>query len=308
MSKVLMYHYIRSFDKKFPYFNFLHVKDFKKQNVYLKKKKGFFDLNESITKNIKKNKILLTFDDGLKEHLNIAEYLNKKKIIGFFFIPSLPLIENDFLPVHKLHLIFGKYNSDQIKYILKKLRIKLNTKLIFSYFKKQKNFLQNKKNSERNEKIYLKTLLNNIDQKNPKVIRKIFNFCFKKSEQKKIFKNFYLNKKDIKKIDKLGMLIGSHGHSHKILSKMNYYLQMEDITKSLDFLSKIIKKKINYFCFPYGGFNMFNKNTLRILKRNGIIYSFNVHSRDWTYRSNNLFIPRYDCNEFKYGQIFNKKS
>ena len=89
MSKVVMYHYIRNFDKSLPYFNFLHLSDFKKQINYLEKKESFFRISDDLDKNFSKNKFLLTFDDGLKEHLNVAKYLKKKNILGFFFIPSL---------------------------------------------------------------------------------------------------------------------------------------------------------------------------------------------------------------------------
>ena len=74
MSKVVMYHYIRSFDKSLPYFNFLHFNDFKKQINYLEKKKSFFNISDDLDKIYNKNKFLLTFDDGLKEHLNVAKY------------------------------------------------------------------------------------------------------------------------------------------------------------------------------------------------------------------------------------------
>ena len=39
MSKVIMYHYIRNFDDEFPYFNFLSLEDFKKQNNFFSKRK-----------------------------------------------------------------------------------------------------------------------------------------------------------------------------------------------------------------------------------------------------------------------------
>ena len=74
MSKVVMYHYIRGFDKSLPYFNFLHLSDFKKQINYLEKKESFFSVSDDLVKNFSKNKFLLTFDDGLKEHLNVAKY------------------------------------------------------------------------------------------------------------------------------------------------------------------------------------------------------------------------------------------
>ena len=308
MSKVIMYHYIRSPDKILPHFNFLHFKDFKKQIGYLSNKKDFIKISDDLTQTYNKNKFLLTFDDGLKEHLNVAKYLKKRNILGIFFIPSMQLEKKEFLPVHKIHLIFGKYNSNELIDIFNKFKIKVNFKdNIFSIFEKQKTLLNKKKNiTENDKKIYLKTILNNFDQKNSKIVKNIFNYCINKKDQKNIFKDFYLNSKDILAINKLGMKIGSHGHGHKVLSKLNYIQQQKDISKSIRFLSDILGKKIEYFCHPYGGFKVFNSDTIKILKKNEIIYSFNVESKNWLKKSNMLYVPRYDCNEFKYGKIFKK--
>ena len=210
------------------------------------------------------------------------------------------------MPIHKIHLIFGKHNSFDLLKIFEKFKININfNKNIYTTFKKQKNFLD-KKNliSENNKKIFLKTLLNNLDQKNSKFVKNIFNHCFTEKKKEKIFKNFYMNKKDIMVLDKLGMRIGGHGYGHKVLSKLTYNQQIIDISKSLNLLSNIIKKKIDIFCYPYGGFEVFNKDTIKILNKKKIIYSFNVDSKDWTLKSNKLYVPRYDCNEFKYGKIF----
>jgi peptidoglycan/xylan/chitin deacetylase (PgdA/CDA1 family) len=308
MSKVIMYHYVRSFNKLFPYFNFLHLNDFKKQNNFFSKKNSFVKINDNLDEKLNQNHFLLTFDDGLKEHLKIAKYLKKKNILGFFFIPTYQLEKLDFLPIHKIHLIFGKYNSNQIINIFKKFNIEIYyNKKIFSIFNKQKFFLNKKKKLTENDiKIYLKTILNNLDQENSEIVNIIFNYCFTKKKQKQIFNNFYLNSKDIIVLEKLGMKIGSHTHEHKVLSKMSHNEQLKDISKSIDILQNIIKKKINYFCYPYGGFKVFNLDTLNILKRKKIVYSFNVESKNWSKKSNNLYIPRYDCNEFKYGKLFNK--
>ena len=303
-----MYHYIRSFNKLFPYFNFLHFNDFKKQNNFFSKQKSFVKINDNLEEELNKNHYLLTFDDGLKEHLKIAKYLKKKNILGFFFIPTYQLEKSDFLPIHKIHLLFGKYNSNKIINIFKKFNIEINyDKKIFSTFNKQKFFLNKKKILTENDiKIYLKTILNNLDQENSEIVSIIFDYCFTKKKQKQIFKKFYMNSKDIIILEKLGMKIGSHTHEHKVLSKMSHNKQLKDISKSIDILQNIIKKKINYFCYPYGGFKVFNLDTLNILKRKKIVYSFNVESKNWSKKSNNLCVPRYDCNEFKYGKLFNK--
>ena len=88
----------------------------------------------------------------------------------------MQLEKSDFLPIHKIHLLFGKYNSDELLDIYNKFKIKVNfNKDIYSIFRNQKKFLD-KKNliSENNKKVYLKTLLNNFDQKNPRLVKQIF--------------------------------------------------------------------------------------------------------------------------------------
>ncbi len=307
MSKVIMYHYIRNFDKKIPYFNFLRFNDFKKQvNFFQKKGVRFLKISDNLDEVYKKKKFILTFDDGLKEHLKVANYLKKKNILGLFFIPTAQLFNSDFLSIHKLHLIFGKLSGTKILEILKKKKININYhNKIFSTFKKQKKFLEKKNSfSEKNLKIYLKTILNNLCGPKRIVIDKIFNSLFSKKEQKKIFKNFYLNEKDIKYIDKNGMIVGSHGFDHQVLSLKSFANQKKDISKSLKILSNILNKNIYYFCYPYGGLGSLNKDTIKILKMNKIKYSFNVNSKNWTLKSDKLLIPRYDCNEFKFGKIY----
>ena len=306
-----MYHYIRKFDKALPFQNFLHIESFKKQIEYLKSQKKIMELNSKIADSYHKNRYLLTFDDGFKEHLQIARYLKKKKLLGVFFIPSLPLKKKTFLPIHKIHLLFARYNSSEILKIFERFKILENVKedkKIFSLFKKQKKHIANSKSSEVKKKTILKTILNNCDQDNYKIVDKIFNYCFTKKIQKIIFDKFYLTKKDILQIKKLGMVIGAHSDTHRVLAKLNSKLQFKELAASCQELEKIIKEKIIFFAYPYGGFEVFNASTIKILKKMKIKYCFNVESKNWSKLSNKLYIPRYDCNEFKFGKIFNYKN
>jgi len=84
-----MYFYIRHFYKSKPYFNFLLLNDFKKQINYLSKKNSFIKIKDTLEENYHKNKFILSFDNGLKEHLNIARDLKKKNILSIFFIPTM---------------------------------------------------------------------------------------------------------------------------------------------------------------------------------------------------------------------------
>ena len=76
--KVIMYHYVRDNQKEYPYFKSLSLSRFKRQIIVLRKKYGIISNENQIDK--KNNKVLLTFDDGLKDHLQVAKILKKNNI------------------------------------------------------------------------------------------------------------------------------------------------------------------------------------------------------------------------------------
>ena len=60
--------------------------------------------------------------------------------------------------------------------------------------------------------------------------------------------------------------------------------------------------KINYFCYPYGGKESFNDNTLKILNKMGFNYCFGLNYLPINKKVNFYNIPRMDCNQFSYGK------
>lgn len=304
MTRVIMYHYIREFDKDFPYFDFLHKKDFKKQINWLKKKFKIIKNNEG---NIK-DKTILTFDDGTKDHLWVAKYLKSINLSGIFFISTYPLITKDFLNVHKVHLILGKYSTFEVEQTLKKFKISDN-----SFKKNDLNNIklyqiQQAKTIEEIKKIKIKQKLNFfVKNKKTKIIDKLFKHFFNKNERKKIFKNFYLTKKDIINMRKNGMKIGSHSYSHNILSKLTYSKQYEEINQNHKNFKKLFAFEPKEFCYPYGGKKSYNKHTLNILKKLDYKFGYSVENKIFSYSDDNLEIPRFNCNFFRHGKIFKKK-
>ena len=213
--KAIMYHYIRDYDKGYPFFNFLSKKKFKKQlNLF---EKNILSKYENFSKN--DDQIILTFDDGLKDHIFVAEELKKRNKTGFFFIPTYQLESNEFLDVHKAHLLSGKVSSEVI---LKKLEQYLKKKGI-------RNFI----NSDEKIKFKDKYSKNNDGDKK-KEFKKIVNYCGNIELRSEILdyllsefdinsdpKKFYLNSDEIKYISDLGMIIGSHSVNHNLLSRLN---------------------------------------------------------------------------------------
>ena len=294
--KSVMYHYVRNKSKVFPYYRSLKKNDYEKQ---IKKfsRQGLISSYKELF--INSDKYLPTFDDGFKDHIFAAEVLKKFGAIGIFFIPTLPLQNNDILDVHKTHLIIGKIKATVVLKELKKYLKKNNIKNYVNKIEKKKFKIAYKNQKEELSKIEFKKIMNYYGD--IKIKHKILNYLLKKFDINVKPEDYYLSKKEIKYIASLGMIIGSHSDSHTLLTRLSYKGQLKEIKNSKTSLEKLINKKVEVFCYPYGGKISYNKNTLDILKKLKFKLAYSVEYRDILksdLEKNPFELPRYDCNLF----------
>ena len=112
---IVMYHYVRPLKKsKYPRLKALELKEFYNQIDFFKKNSNIiseqdFNLIIEEKKIPKKPSILLTFDDGYKDHYNyVFPYLIKNKISGSFYPPQKTIENKMVLDVNKIHFILEK--------------------------------------------------------------------------------------------------------------------------------------------------------------------------------------------------------
>jgi len=294
--KSIMYHYIRNKNKLFPYYNILEKNDYIKQ---IKKfsKTGLISSQEELF--LDNDKYLPTFDDGFKDHIYAAEILKKYNAIGLFFIPTLPLKSNKILDVHKTHLIVGKIKGSEAMNELEKY---LNKNKIKNYYNQKEKGKYRETYKIHNDELYKKEFKRVMNYYGDlKLKHKILDHLLKKFEINIKSKDYYLNKKEIKHLSSLGMIIGSHSESHTLLPRLTFKKQFEEIKNSKVFLQKIINKDIDTFCYPYGGKISYNRDTLNILKKLKFKLAYSVENRDINFKDikNKPYeLPRYDCNLF----------
>ncbi|MDC0560154.1 polysaccharide deacetylase family protein [Flavobacteriaceae bacterium] len=307
--KAIMYHYVRYKDKKFPHLFRLDFDLFKKQLDYFEKKYGFISKEafiNSIRNKEEEKGIILTFDDGLYCHYkNVFPELKKRGLWGIFYIPTFPFKENQILDVHRIHILISNCNAKDLYAYLQKIQI-------------QKLFDKNKIDEYKRL-----TYINQDNDQYSLIIKRILNYFIRYDKRKSIIdqlfnkfikenftiEDFYLSINNLKEMNAAGMIIGSHTENHLVMSKLSDSLQKYEIENSFNYIeSKIGSLEIKTFCYPYGGFHTFNDKTQEILSNNGCEFSFNVEQRDIT--SNDLkhkvhALPRFDCNQFKYGSASN---
>lgn len=305
--KVIMYHYIQTFNAKYPNFRFLNFENFQKQLDYFDEKYGFVSkkewlnfVNNGILPQTKA-KILLTFDDGLKcHHKFVFPELQKRNLWGLFFVPAFPYLKNKILDVHRIHLLCGAFEGKKLlNQLLKLVKDDMITKSKVTEFKNKTYKYQ----SNDEGVTQFKQILNYFINYNHRT--KVINKLCKQFSYNLKSENFYMNKKNLKELFDHGHLIGSHTVNHPVMSTLNKYKQRQQLTKSFKILEDydLIEEKI--YCHPYGGFHSFNKDTEILLKEEGVKYSFNVEARDIVaddYEKSMQFLPRFDCNLFKFGK------
>lgn len=305
--KIIMYHYVREKTKGLPFLRYLSFKNFCKQLDFFEKNFGFVKYENFI--NLKKDmnhfkelkdKILLTFDDGLIDHYNFVFFeLLKRNLFGLFFIPTRILHQKKALDVHRIHYLLGRYGGGVLNQFV--LDLIDNTLLdnsfnnIFdTYYKEHNDDLEVKK---------FKALFNlyiKYEFREQILDEVVKHFC----SDDEIFNALYLNEKHLEKMQANKMIIGAHSFNHLNFLKLNKEEQFEEVNKSFKTLDRFLNP-LKTFCYPYGEFNVDSKEILEILNCDFAFVSLDYYKKDITLedlKNNPYTLSRYDCNEFQFGQ------
>lgn len=306
--KAIMYHYVRPSDANLPFLKHLHFDDFKLQLDYFENTYGIINQDEfinSLRTGEAVKGVVLTFDDALSCHYDfVYKELKRRNLWGIFYVPTLMYSSDKILDVHRIHILLGMVESQLI-------------------YNELINLVTDEMCTDAS-KIEFKTLTYNT-QKNDSytnLVKRILNYFISYEFREIIIdqlmekfipvqnrqrSKFYITEEQILEMQENGMTIGSHTASHPVLSKLNRVDQTKEIVNSFGFLEQTCKGlPYKTFCYPYGGFHSFNQDTVNVLNENDCLFSFNVEQRDIVQSdllNHKQELPRYDCNQFKFGQI-----
>lgn len=221
----------------------------------------------------KKNDICITLDDGLKCQYKYAlPILEKYNLKAFWFIFSSVFRKN--IDVNELYnkIIYKRFKSQKTFQKIFLTKLDLN-KDIF----KSKKYLQFKKQNKKLFSFFSEEDIKYRYIRNQYLTRKKFEntmndlLKLKKHDFIKA-KLLWMNINDVKKINSLGHTIGMHSDTHNLNFKdLSPKKQKTEYVKNFRFLKKITKKNPISMSHPL---NSYNKHTLEILKKMGIICGF----------------------------------
>lgn len=93
-----------------------------------------------------------------------------------------------------------------------------------------------------------------------------YSYLFQKSP--------HLDKNSIKQLSHLGVDFGSHGHTHKALTKLSDDALQSELIKSKNILEDITGKEITTISYPFG---RYNRKVLDVVKKTGYKYGVTMN-------------------------------
>jgi peptidoglycan/xylan/chitin deacetylase (PgdA/CDA1 family) len=295
----VMYHYVRERDKDGIRLNSLDVQVFEEQVKYFVRNYCVLSVEELLEGNlrgIKKEILLLTFDDGYLDHYEyVLPILDKYKVKGTFYIPTR-ILNDEFLDINKIHLLLATTSTDAI---------------ISSLFRILNQYRSEYKLASNEEYIKRYAVPTRWDDRKIALVKKTLQTGLPESVRLRaldnLFQKFvlngvrvprlYLSKKEIMEMSLMGMCICAHTHNHPHLADCSESKQRYEIATSIELLRQIgIGSPELSFCYPFGDFD---SNSISILQDLDVKVAFTVEPRksiclDATSRYQ---FPRMDCND-----------
>lgn len=293
--KTYMFHYIRdSKNNELSYLNSFNSEKFfsfvdKNKNNILSQKciKNLLSSGDEINT---KRKILLTFDDGLKDHFNEAYRILKSfNLSGIFFINTKNIIFGEMDTVHKMHFLYGKIGWKKlVEIIIGECR---NKKIKIEDYYDEEIAAQSYPLDDR-EVAVIKYAINYKLQ--AKIRDELVNSIFYDYRGDFEEKNFYLSKNDINEMSSNGMIFGFHGHEHIPFSSLNKYQLHQSLLNQKIFFEDMDIKNYGVLSFPYGDISSYNHNNINVLTKFGLNLAFIADQHNVNNHSLKI-LKRIDC-------------
>ncbi len=293
----LMYHYVRDEGyAKYPVLNYYSVNKFRRDFEIFEN--GRIDLLN--WRSIRdgdlshdNRQVLLTFDDGYKEHYElVAPILNSKGAHGIFFVPASPILQSTVLLPNKIHVCLAYHRNPE------RLYVNLCA------------FLRSIYDSTKLAELRLLYLTRGrFDGEKVNFIKRVLQRGMPTSSSHEFLDHWalgeglnwrdvnaslYMTTSDLKDLLKRGHLIGLHGNAHYFYEDLSREDQEKDIHAAIDFVSELgVAYEDLMVGYPYGSYN---EDTLDILSHVGVKKGFIDNQENITRGFESLTLPRVDCN------------
>jgi peptidoglycan/xylan/chitin deacetylase (PgdA/CDA1 family) len=221
------------------------IKDFKREILYFKKKFQIVSMDEVVNhirsgRGFRRPSIAITFDDGYLDNYTLAYPVLKKHGVPATIYLTTGLIGTpDGIWTEQVGLAFLKTEKDYFEFsaILGDKAVSIKTK-------------------EEKKQAYSrvsKALKLRPDEERRELLPQLFEKLGVNAKSgRHLGERVMLNWHEIQEMRKDGITIGSHSHTHPILSRMPIWKAKEEILNSKRIAEKNLGMEIKHFSFPNG--------------------------------------------------------
>ena len=270
-----------------PYIQFLHVrlKEFEKAVLFLKSRYEIVspdDLSDFINGRVKlgPDHCLLTFDDGYRNNLKlVAPCLNTFNIPFSVFISTNHIESGHRFASYYLRCCIISTNHKQLT--IRQLNKNFD---LSSTDKKKKSISELWQQMVRMNQREVRPVVAELMKLVPRDQLLELNETFS-SEQPMTWE-------EVKKLKKMGVVIGSHCHDHAIL---NNRLTQDEVDYQLQTSKRLIEKNLGdcrYFAYPNGSYNDVSCQALNAAKKAGYRLGFTTIKADVAGENPPFLLPR----------------
>ena len=111
-------------------------------------------------------------------------------------------------------------------------------------------------------------------------------------------RQLYMTPEMVKEMADSGMTFGSHTSNHRLLSRLNFQDQLEQLKEGITLVQNLTNQSSVPFCYPYGHTHTYNQNTLTILANIGYSMAFNTARYPVLFEQAEQYeIPRFDTKD-----------
>lgn len=300
---VIMYHYVRNLkSSRYPEIKGLDLALFKEQISFLKQNFQFLGVEEVLSirqaSDLKKDSVLLTFDDGYIDHYtNVFPILKENNIQGFFSMPGKIIREKKVLDVNKIHFILASAPIEKIKtMVLERLNYYRGMEYDIPSNEELYQKLAKANRFDHKDVIFIKRLLQVElpERLRNQITEELFKEFISLSEEA-FAEELYLNMDQIKLMKQQGMYFGIHGYEHYWMNRLEEENLIIDIEAALDVFDGVVDGNRWICCYPYGSYSDL---VIERIKKMGAVAGLSTDVNRYIPEKDDIFkIPRLDTND-----------
>jgi len=233
---------------------------------------------------------LLTFDDGLAEHLDtVAPALERRGLRGVFCVPSQPVLERRVLDVQKTQFLLATVHDHAA----------LGERIIeLAAIEDRKAFRKRNTSPHRfdaPETVFVKRALQDglREERRRAVLDRLFREHVT-DDERAFADDLYLTLAGCRELIRRGHEVIGHGYEHRRLGLLDEEAQRAEIERTLEFVTSLGGTWA--LCYPYGSRD---ETTTRLLRERGCLLGLTTDNRRATPEDPLLELPRIDTNDLQ---------